>query len=146
MYWNLIWKSPGFVPFVANLTHFWPQSDIRDVDESSAIMWYTRIFFYCLKPRLFWEVGISLPVYYYKMINHIFQLRLGKKHKQSKRKEKENKQGLLVCIYIIKWKSRPGRGYGCLHPNRISISILWYSWLNIGSICKFRVFIIWLVE
>ena len=22
MYWNLIWKSPGFVPFGANLTHF----------------------------------------------------------------------------------------------------------------------------
>ena len=22
IHWNLIWKSPGFVPFVANLTHF----------------------------------------------------------------------------------------------------------------------------
>ena len=22
MHWNLIWKSPGFVPFGANLTHF----------------------------------------------------------------------------------------------------------------------------
>ena len=28
MCWNLIWKSPRFVQFSANLTHFWPQSDI----------------------------------------------------------------------------------------------------------------------
>ena len=28
MYWNLIWKSPGFVPFRAILTHFLPESDI----------------------------------------------------------------------------------------------------------------------
>ena len=26
MYWNLIWKSPGFVPFGVNLTHFGPKS------------------------------------------------------------------------------------------------------------------------
>ena len=26
MYWNLIWKSPGFVPFGANLTHFGSKS------------------------------------------------------------------------------------------------------------------------
>ena len=26
MYWNLIWKCPGFVPFGANLTHFGPKS------------------------------------------------------------------------------------------------------------------------
>ena len=27
MYWNLIWKSHGFVPFGANLTHFGHKSD-----------------------------------------------------------------------------------------------------------------------
>ena len=27
MYWNLIWKSPGFVPFWANRTHFGLKSD-----------------------------------------------------------------------------------------------------------------------
>ena len=26
MYWTLIWKSPGFVPFEANLTHFGSKS------------------------------------------------------------------------------------------------------------------------
>ena len=30
MYWNLIWKSPGFVPFGANLTHFVPKSYYSD--------------------------------------------------------------------------------------------------------------------
>ena len=28
MYWNLIWKSPGFVLFVSNLTHFGSNLDI----------------------------------------------------------------------------------------------------------------------
>ena len=28
IYWNLIWKSPGFVPFRANLTHFGAKPDI----------------------------------------------------------------------------------------------------------------------
>ena len=31
MHWNLIWKSPGFVPFGANLTHFGAKSTIPGV-------------------------------------------------------------------------------------------------------------------
>ena len=26
MYWNMIWKTPGFISFGSNLTHFWPIS------------------------------------------------------------------------------------------------------------------------
>ena len=40
MYWNLIWKSPGFVPFGANLTHFGLKSGHRTVVRLSNMMSY----------------------------------------------------------------------------------------------------------
>ena len=33
MYWNLIWKSPGFVPFEINLTHFGAKPQICDTHQ-----------------------------------------------------------------------------------------------------------------
>ena len=33
MYLNLIWKSPEFVPFGANLAHFSSKSDMPDVSD-----------------------------------------------------------------------------------------------------------------
>ena len=38
MYWNLIWKSSGFVPFGTNLALFGPKSDIPDM-QVDAIRW-----------------------------------------------------------------------------------------------------------
>ena len=38
-YWNLIWKSPGFVPFEADLTHFGTKADILDAEEEDLRTW-----------------------------------------------------------------------------------------------------------
>ena len=35
MFWNLIWKSPGFIPFGAFLTHFEAKPTIPAVDKSA---------------------------------------------------------------------------------------------------------------
>ena len=37
LYWNLTWKSPRFVRFGANLTHFWPKS-VTPVWENNCLL------------------------------------------------------------------------------------------------------------
>ena len=60
MYWNLIWKSPGFVPFGANLTHFVSKSGDPAGGSSSGRLIYpgwddnkkTRVISLCLVDNL----------------------------------------------------------------------------------------------
>ena len=52
MYWNLIWNSPGFVPFGINLTHFGsksghPDSDTNDLAEHGARYTRTKLMIDC---------------------------------------------------------------------------------------------------
>ena len=52
MYWNLIWKSPGFVPFWANLTHFGAKSTIPDTQRTVLLSGNRFSFRYSqMKPR-----------------------------------------------------------------------------------------------
>ena len=39
MYCNLIWKSPGFISFGADLIHFGPKYDSPDVDTTNFYFW-----------------------------------------------------------------------------------------------------------
>ena len=38
MYWNLIWKSPGFVPFRSNMSHFRPKSDVPSTEINKSFL------------------------------------------------------------------------------------------------------------
>ena len=49
-YWNLIWKSPGFVPFGANLTHFGPKCDISA--DALCWLWVTLLVWWSLQKPL----------------------------------------------------------------------------------------------
>ena len=80
MHWNLIWKSHGFVPFMAKLTHFGAKTTILEVfatqtDEQYCVMIRTVLFllkisvifhyiprFYFFHCRLSLSISISLSL------------------------------------------------------------------------------------
>ena len=66
IYWNLTWKSPGFVPFGANLTHFEAKPTIPDKHyHRTAATWHLNSNSTISRQiRYFWQYINSAPMLY----------------------------------------------------------------------------------
>ena len=68
MFWNLTWKSPGLVPFGANLTHFGAKSGNREYTVVKQTLWITSIRFTWLWGRRITKLNsISLNYLYLQL-------------------------------------------------------------------------------
>ena len=69
MYWNLIWKIPGFVPFGTNMTHYWTSCNIPGLVHSlmpAQLSFYTFISTSSVRLSNYIELN-SIFIYIYKL-------------------------------------------------------------------------------